>query len=364
MIPEGEMQASLKLLAACTALLIESEISYRRHHEGDGRYRFLVEKAADSIVIHDMDGEIVYINQKGREMSGYSREEIQGMNIFNLIVPDSSALPDECRQRWFRTHDASRLYDAKFITGKGVVIPVEVSASLMEREDNVPEVLIIARDVAERTRAGNKLKECCDHIRLINKIMRHDMINNLNVIGSALNLCRDSKEMTLLEEASSRVSRSCELISRMMNLENFISSHQGLRIYHAAEVCEHVLKNYRSLSYSVDGDCRVLADEAFDSVVDNIVSNAVIHGKAGRMDVTIYKEGEFCRIRFADGGRGIPDAFKEIVFDEYFTGGATGHSGSGLFIVKKIMERYGGYACVEDNDPQGTAVILTMRMIA
>ena len=363
-MPEAQMRTALKVLATSAAVLIESEISHRRQREDDRTYCLLAEKAADCILIHGMDGEIVYINQKGREMVGCSGEEIQGMNIFNLIVPDSGASFEECRQRWLRTHDVSCLYDAKFITGKGVAIPVEVSSSLINREGNVSEILVIARDVAERVQAGNELKECCDHIRLINKILRHDMINNLNVIGSALNLYRDSNEMGLLEEASTRVSRSCALISRMINLENFISLHQGLRIYHAAEVCEQVLKNYRSLSYTVDGDCKVLADEAFDSAVDNIVSNAVIHGKSGRMDVTICREGEFCRIRFADGGSGIPDALKEKVFDEYFTGEATAHSGSGLFIVKKIMERYGGYASIEDNKPQGTTVILTMRMIA
>ena len=37
------------------------------------------------------------------------------------------------------------------------------------------------------------------------------------------------------------------------------------------------------------------------------------------------------------------------------------HTGLGLYIVKKNMERYGGDARVENNTPKGTVFVLRLR---
>ena len=106
-----------------------------------------------------------------------------------------------------------------------------------------------------------------------------------------------------------------------------------------------------------------MADDSLSSVIDNIIRNAVNHGKADRITITTGKEGDLCEVRIADNGTGIPDEIKEKVFEEGFIHGDTGHTGLGLHIVEKAMENYGGYAYVEDNEPKGAVFALRFKMV-
>ncbi|MCD6486048.1 MAG: ATP-binding protein, partial [Syntrophobacterales bacterium] len=84
---------------------------------------------------------------------------------------------------------------------------------------------------------------------------------------------------------------------------------------------------------------------------------------ADRITITTGKEDDMCEVRIADNGTGIPDEIKERIFEEGFMHGGTGHTGLGLHIVEKAMENYGGYAYVEDNEPQGAVFVLRFRMV-
>ncbi len=67
------------------------------------------------------------------------------------------------------------------------------------------------------------------------------------------------------------------------------------------------------------------------------------------------------QVRQDDYGIGIPDEIKDKVFDDGFHYGETGHTGIGLFIVKKTIEEYGGMVFVEDNTPQGEVFIIRLK---
>jgi|GEM_PF-5798430 len=70
-------------------------------------------------------------------------------------------------------------------------------------------------------------------------------------------------------------------------------------------------------------------------------SNAMRVDK-NRIDIVIRGTGEFCEVRIADHGTGIPNEMKEHIFEENFVHGETGNTGLGLYIVRNAMESYGG----------------------
>jgi signal transduction histidine kinase len=220
-----------------------------------------------------------------------------------------------------------------------------------------------ARDTTERKKREEELELLLEQIKLINKISRHDIINDLSVIKSALRLYGRSKEEALLEEASAYVNKSVELINRMRELEIFIYSHRGLKLYPVTEVLKEVLASYPAIAFNIEGEGQVLADESLNSVIDNIISNAVVHGKTDKIDIKIGGRGEYCEIKIADYGVGIPEELKEQIFEEEFAYGETGGTGLGLYIVKKAMETYGGHVRVEDNTPRGAVFVLALRKV-
>ena len=324
--------------------------------ESEEKYRQLFELGSDALfLIKIQTGQILDINNTALEMYGYSREEaLQMKNI------DFSSEPDKTRKA---TVESDSWIPVRYHRKKdGTVFPTEISVCYFTLHGK--EVCVAAiRDITKRKQAEEEIKSHQEHLALINKILRHDITNDLVVIQSAINLYNKSTEGELLEEISTRTGKSIELINRMRELESFISRHRELQMREIRNVIDEAIKGYPSVNFKIKGKAQVMADDSLSSVIDNIIGNAVIHGKADRITITTGKEEDMCEVRIADNGTGIPDEIKEKIFEEGYMHGDTGHTGIGLHIVEKAMEGYGGYAYVEGNEPKGTVFVLRFRMV-
>ena len=206
-----------------------------------------------------------------------------------------------------------------------------------------------------------ELEEIVDTLKTINDILKHDLSNILSTAEIALEGLSELESNDMIKIAVKSIKKSIDLIRQMRELEYLDSRDRNLKTYCLRSIIENVAKNYEFIHFSIDGDCRVLADEALSSVIDNIIGNAVIHGKTDRIDVIIRRNKDFCEIRIADYGRGIPEDVKNRIFEKGFRYGERGQSGLGLYIVKKVVEKYGGEITVEDNFPSGTVFVIRLK---
>ncbi len=143
-----------------------------------------------------------------------------------------------------------------------------------------------------------------------------------------------------------------------------IVSPRQLKSINIRPVVEAVLAKYgdKGIKFEVKGDAAAIADEALSSVLDNIVNNAVLHSKSPVLRISIDALPEDrAEVRIADEGVGIPAEVRPKIWQEGYKYGSAGQSGLGLYIVKKVMERYEGSVAVEDNKPQGVAFVLTFH---
>ncbi|MEA1970542.1 MAG: PAS domain S-box protein [Thermodesulfobacteriota bacterium] len=346
----------------------EMENALRKSEE---RYRLVAENAADVIWVRDMKLRLDYISPSVFGLMGYTPEEFMDMTLDGYMTSASlelcyKAFEEELALEASGKADPARTrtLELEHVRKDGSVIWVEMKLSAMrDRDGRWTGTLGVSRNITGRKEAEEEIKSHQEHIELINQILRHDLTNDLVVIQSALNLYNNSPEEELLQEISSRTKKSLGLINRMRELEFFISRHSNLKPHKINDIIDEVIKNYPSIDFKVKGKCHVMADDSLSSVIDNIVRNAVIHGNADRITITTGKERDMCEVRIADNGTGIPDEIKAKVFEEGFIHGDTGNTGLGLHIVEKAMESYGGYVYVEDNEPEGTVIVLRFRMV-
>jgi len=210
----------------------------------------------------------------------------------------------------------------------------------------------------ERHQTKQQIEEVAEALRIINKLIRHDIINKLQIAQSALSLAREDADEAMLDKATDRVSDTIALLRRMKELEQLVASSKNLQRYNAREVADEVATQF-DVSISLEGDCTVTADKALYSVLENLLRNAIDHGGSTHVDISMEPYNGTCEIRVADNGSGVPDDIKQRVFNEEFSSGGSAGSGLGLYIVKKTMERYGGNVAIEDNKPSGAAIVLT-----
>ena len=115
--------------------------------------------ASDSILVHDLDGHIVYFNEAAYKTRGYTREEFQTLTINDLEVPGNprffGAKMNELLEKGQARFEALNLCRDK------KTIPVEVHAQAVVFDEE-KLILSVARDISERNAAQEKLKQAED----------------------------------------------------------------------------------------------------------------------------------------------------------------------------------------------------------
>ena len=113
----------------------------------------------------------------------------------------------------------------------------------------------------------------------------------------------------------------------------------------------------------------IIADpEQLKRVIDNIVGNSVkyMDKEHGLINVRIKDVGDFIQVEIEDNGKGIAQKDLPFIFDRFYRtdasrNSATGGSGIGLSIVKKIIEDHGGKIWATSKESTGTVMYFVIR---
>ncbi|MCK5050545.1 MAG: PAS domain S-box protein [Candidatus Cloacimonetes bacterium] len=337
----------------------------RELEESEEKFRTITNSANDAIVMIDNSGNINFWNRAAEVIFGRDSSEVIGKSLHIVLAPE-------------RYRAAFQNGFGKFKhTGKGNVIgktiemfaqhkdgsefPVELSVTGIKIKGEWNGLSII-RDITERKKAEEENRRQREQIKLINKILRHDLANNLTAINSAINNYKRDSNDNNLKIAKDYIEKSSDLIMKMREHEFLITS-TNLIIYEISENFRKILQNYKTIKYSINGKCKVFADDSLNSVIDNLIRNAVVHSGTDRIDIHITSSGKTCEVKVIDYGKGIPDDIKMRIFDEGFKYGATGHSGLGLHIAQKSVKNWGGEILVDDNIPKGSIFSIYLRKV-
>ncbi len=111
------------------------------------RARALFEGIEDVVFVHDMDGRILDANPAACRRMGYTREEFLKLRTFDLDDPEFAAgFADRLRSQ---LEKRTVSFEGRHLTKDGRVIPVDISTSMIQLEDQVA-VLAVCRDITER----------------------------------------------------------------------------------------------------------------------------------------------------------------------------------------------------------------------
>jgi signal transduction histidine kinase len=204
-------------------------------------------------------------------------------------------------------------------------------------------------------KANTSLIQKQKDMELINKILRHDLSNAFSVIISAVKLANRTKDWKYLEDISQKAKNGIELINQMRAVAQMGSARVN---YSSDKISRHIRNSFADRNINFSGSCQLKVDENIFSVVDNIVSNAFRHGKANTVFVTFSGDETHSAMRISNDGIPIPEEIKPKVFDEHFVYGETGNTGIGLYIVKNIVERYGGRIFLQNSEHGGAEFVI------
>ncbi|MDW7733627.1 MAG: PAS domain S-box protein, partial [Methanolobus sp.] len=131
-------------------------------------YRTTIETAIDGYWQVDTDGRILDVNEAYCRLSGYTREELPGMNISDL---EASETPEQTAARIRKlTESGMDRFETKHRTKDGRILDIEVSAKYSEKADS--GFFSFLRDITERKRSEEREQHLSKVLQAIRKVNR------------------------------------------------------------------------------------------------------------------------------------------------------------------------------------------------
>ncbi|WP_435069180.1 PAS domain S-box protein [Haloplanus sp. C73] len=248
------------------------------------------------------------------------------------------------------------------------------------RDDSgvVSAVMSLMQDVTEREEREAQLQHERERLELINRLLRHNLLNGLNVVEARLDILNgrvDYEVSDHLTVAESRTDEMIDLIQTLRSLtEKLIADDYELEPVNLETTLQDELdraqESYESAIFETRADLAdaptVLADDLLEEVFENLLVNAVRHNDKDdpQVIVDIDVEPDTATVHFIDNGPGIPEQMQETIFEKGQKGFESPGTGFGLHLVREIVDIYDGGITVQDRDPTGTIFSITLPRTA
>ncbi|MFK3737714.1 sensor histidine kinase [Massilia sp. TN1-12] len=336
------------------------------------RIHTIIDTAQDAFIGVDLDGRIVDWNTQARAMFGWSRGEAIGKPVA-LTVPERYRFSvEKSLARFAETGELGLLGQRveRIVSDRnGNEIPVELTLGLVASGTR-PFFSIFLHDISLRKKVERMKDEFI-------ATASHELRTPLTSMRVSLSLLAQGTVATLEPEVQELVDiahRHCERLVRLVNdmLDVQKIEAGGLKLDKRREAVLPLVQEavaamrgfgqerHIALECECPGGCAELETELdrdrLLQVLTNLLSNAIKFSPTdSRVVVRIERLPEILRISVIDHGSGIPDTFRERIFQRFAQAGSAGGSGLGLSICKGIVEEHGGSLWFTSVEGKGTS---------
>ncbi len=315
------------------------------------------------LLILRSDQTVELINKKGCELTGYAEDELVGKNWFDFCVPGDkretaraafvdSLAPGASMAPYFECDIVCKDGSRRIIAWRNIAV--------RDSTGNVVSVVSSGDDITERRRI-NQIKR--DFVSIVS----HELRTPLTSIRGALGLLNSLHTVSLppeashlLDIASRNVERLVLLINDILDIEKIESGRLkfDLKPLNIAPIIQQSIESNRAYGQQF-GVRYVLRDQSngasatvdalrLQQVMSNLLSNAAKFSPPNNeVEIDVERANGSVRVSVKDRGPGIPEEFKEQIFQKFCqadpsTTRSKGGTGLGLTIAKALIERMGG----------------------
>ncbi|WP_049983431.1 PAS domain S-box protein [Halorubrum sp. BV1] len=352
---------------------INRDITERKAREEQLQiYEYACNSALSGIAIASLDGELQSVNPAFCEMWGYDdHETVRGRSVTEFWSDPEAAADVVTTIRetgsWKGELHAVRQDETTFTA--------YCSASYVENDAGEPIAMMSSFvDVTDQKRHEQKLRQANEELEMLNRVVRHDIRNDMAVILGWAEFLEEHVDDTGSDHLTKILTSGkhiVELTEIARDYVETITSEETVEI--KPTPVRSVLDTeitLRQESYP-DADIHtvgsipcveVQANEMLSSVFRNLLNNAVQHNDKDRPVVEVLAEEHADNVEIAirDNGPGIPESRQETIFGKGEQSIESSGTGVGLYLVQMIVEQYGGDIAVRNADTEGA--VFTLRL--
>jgi PAS domain S-box-containing protein len=398
---------------------LQREITERKKAEeklraSEGRYRLLADNVKDVIWTMNLKLQFTYASPSCEKLFGYTPDELLTFGARKILKPTSflkatKTLAEELMIELMPRKDLtrSRTLELGHVRKDGSSIWCELVVTfLRDEKGKAVGILGITRDITERKRAEEELKNAYDKLRqtqlqLIQSAkmasvgflasgVAHEINNPLFVISGEAEMLLKSESKDIKEAAETIVEQTIRIKKITEGLLE-VSPQKELKL-EPTDINEIIEKSISTLSFQVKWETTEIVKELepnlplvsadanqLKQVFLNIMLNAIqaMEGK-GRLTITtrteevtkyakrktdIFNLGQrIVVIEFKDTGCGMDEETRERVFDPFFSTKEK-QAGMGLFISYGIIENHKGTIEAQGKLQEGSTFIIKLPIL-
>ena len=356
----------------------------------DAKYlQALLDNMVDGVITINQKGIVQSWNRACQKIFGYEGHEVIGHNVSMLMPEPYRSNHDQYIENYIETGDAKIIGIGREVSGRkknGENFPMDLSIGVVTN-GGIRTFVGIIRDITGRKETEELLKRSNAMLDDFVYVVSHDLKEPLRGIYSFARfliedysdkLDRDGQDKLLVLEKLAK--RMEGLIDSLLAYSRIDRVHLAFQETNVADLLKDTIELLEPVITSKNVEIvlatdfpRITCDAAYvTEVFRNFIVNGLKYNDKEHKKIEIgcitYKDRNKCDFPLfyvSDNGIGIDPAHHDDVFqmfkrlhgkDEY--GGGTG---SGLTIVKKIIERHQGDVWVESDGKSGSTFYFTLQ---
>lgn len=298
------------------AKIKEDEKQIRASEE---RWRSLIEQAADEIIIHDFEGNILDVNLATCKLLGYDRKEIIGSNMTLL---DQKYNLNQFKTQWnkLRPENASIKLESIQKRKNNTTFPVEIHLSLIDLTDT-KLILSVASDISVRQETERKvLNAVIEAEENERKRFATDLHDSIGPLLSSINLYLSALSKSKLSERNEQIiSSSREIVNETLinikEISNNLSPHVLNDFGLVNAINSFISKINLSKTINITLDSKNLEERINQQievviyrVITELINNTIKHAEANNIQISLSRENNSLNLIYIDDGKGFdPD---------------------------------------------------------
>jgi PAS domain S-box-containing protein len=380
----GPLRINGKVIAAT---IISTDTTEFKQAEELKRYKELFDNVAEGVFIFSQQGNFIESNDRLLKSTGYSRKELSGLNITDLIDSEQILLMENMMKKVSREKEVR--FEIGIKTKKGELIPNEVNCRYVMYLGE-PCFLCVARDITQTKLLHNQLirSERLAATGQLAASIAHEINSPLQGITALLNVIRSAHEndkellrkLDLVKSAFSSIrdtvrnlidlNRPGKEKKQSMDLNQVIENTAALVRSYLKKNRVQIHLNFASKETWLNGSPQQLG-QVFMNLINNAVE-AIINDSefqkqleaspthTGQIHIETLSQDSEIVVNVKDSGPGIAEKDLKSIFDPFFTSKKTMGMGVGLSICHGIIEDHKGVITAENTPDSGAVFTITL----
>lgn len=399
--PVRDASGAIVAAGAVVSEVTERHAEQEALRESEERFRALVQRTSDVVVVLDAQGTMRYVSPSARRIFGYDAAQVVGQNAFAFIHPEDAPRLMQSFRGVVQRPGVYQPIEFRMRNPDGSWRYVEASATNLLDDPNVGGIVQNLRDISERKAAEQEREqllareqaaraeaEAANRARdAFLSTVSHELRTPLTpILAYSQLLSRGRLGAEQSRQALAQIERSAQMQARLV--EDILDASRIIagKLSLASErvdlctVVESAVAIVRpsaegrniALNVALDGcPIDVLGDATrLQQVVWNLLANAIkFTPLRGRIDLSLSRAGGEAMLTVRDTGQGIDPEFLPHVFERYRQAEPNAPRqtglGLGLALVRQLVQmHHGSVTAASAGRDQGATFTVRLPLLA